>query len=270
MLEFWHVPRLATLDRQCRLSLCLMLGSAALAACTQQRADDESRLPLRQVQDSGQNRALSFDGLDDYATTGTAQFPIGSGTQTISAWFEVESIAGKHALITLRKDGDSGIEFALQDGLLGAWRTYGNRTLVVATTPVTTGVWHHAAYTFDGTTNQIYLDGALVANSTNEPNERTPTTCWLGTLDGTNDLFKGTVDDFRVFNVARSSAQIAAEAAGNVSSDEPGLVLYLPCNELGGNLIYDHSPLANDGQLGDGIEPRLPRRVASGTPDDGT
>jgi concanavalin A-like lectin/glucanase superfamily protein len=258
------VPLFSVCSR--RLSLFTLLACGALGACTAQQGDDGPSELVRRVPETSQNRALTFDGVDDYATTGTAQFPSGRGAQTISVWFEVEAISGKHALITLRKDIDSGVELALQDGLVGAWRVYGNRTLVIGTTPVTAGVWHHAAYTFDTMTNQIYVDGALVASTASAPDERTPTTCWLGTLDGTNDLFKGNIDDFRVFGVMRTSTQIANEAAGMFSTKDPGLVLYLPCNENGGSVVYDHSPLANDGELGDGIEPRLPTRITPGAP----
>lgn len=240
--------------------------ACTLASCTEQTADDGAAPLVRQDPGSSGNQALSFDGLDDYATAGTAQFPAGHNPQTISAWFELEASAGRHALITLRKDGDSGVEVGLQDGLLGAWRVYGNRTLLIATTPVTTGGWHHAAYTFDMTTNQIYVDGVLVASSTNLPDERTPTTCWLGTLNGTSDLFRGSIDNFRVFNVVRSEAQIAAEAGGTFSSTDPGLVLDLPCNEDSGKIVFDHAGLGNDAELGDGIEQRTPTRVASGAP----
>lgn len=210
--------------------------------------------------------ALAFDGVDDYATTGTAQFPVGTKPQTLSARFEVETINGKHALITLRKDEDSGVELGLRDGLLGAWRVYGNRTLALATTPVSTGQWHHAAYTFDMFTVRLYLDGTLVASSTNTPDERTPTTCWLGTLDGVRDLFQGNLDDFRVSKSVRTAEEIAGEAAGKPSSSDPELVLDLPCDEDGGSVLYDHSPRANDGQLGDGVDQRMPHRVNSGVP----
>jgi Concanavalin A-like lectin/glucanases superfamily len=261
------VPRLASLDRSW-VSVFVALACGTLGACTQERADDGPSGLVRRAVESDQNLALSFDGVDDYATTGTAQFPIGRGTQTISAWFELDTSAGKHALITLRKDGDSGVELAIQDGLVGAWRVVGSRTLVTAPTPVTTGVWHHAAYTFDATTNQIYVDGVLVASTTTVPDDRTPTTCWLGTLDGTSDLFAGTIDDFRVFDVVLTSAQIMAEFAGKIVSGDPVLVLDLPCNESSGSLVYDRSPFENDGDLGDGIESRMPTRVVSGAPDD--
>jgi hypothetical protein len=269
MVDYARVLRRATICRQSWLARALLLSTAALAGCTTQNSDDASgSLPPRVVPLTTGNSALSFDGVHDYATTGTAQFPVGRGPQTISAWFESADIDGKHALITLRKDEDSGVELGVNDGLVGAWRVYGNRTLLSATAPITVGTWHHLAYSFDGTTNQLYLDGAVVESSTNLPDERTPTTSWLGTLDGTNDLFNGSIDDFRVFNVTRTAAQIASEFAGKFSIGDAGLVLDLPCNESGGSTVYDHSPVANDGRLGDGVDQNMPTRVVSGAPDD--
>jgi hypothetical protein len=262
------VSPFASLARASGLIFWGVFLCVAPVACTESSDAGGPTELVRHVPPSNSNLALSFDGVGDYATTGTAEFPIGRGTQTLSVWFEASDVSGKHALLTLRKDEDSGVEFGLEDGLVSAWRVFGNRLLVAAPTAIAAGGWHHAAYSFDTTTNQIYVDGALVASSTTVPDDRTPTTSWLGTLDGTSDLFKGAIDDFRVFNVARSSEQIAAEAAGNFSSDDPGLVLDLPCDESAGNVVYDHSDLGNDGELGDGIAERAPARVDSGAPSD--
>lgn len=233
----------------------------ALAACTQASADGGPDHLDRQFEDSGQNFALSFDGFDDYATSATAQFPDGRHEQTLSAWFMVDALAERAALLTLRKDWDSGIELGLRQGLVGAWRVYGDRQQVIAKTAITTGSWHHAAYTFDGTTNQLYVDGALVASSTELPDKRTPTSCWLGTLDGARDLFAGRMDDVHVFETARSAEQIAAEFAGKFAPSDPGLVLNLTFDESAGDLVFDHSDRENDGQLGDGVAPHMPERV---------
>jgi len=232
-----------------------------LAACTEPRADAGPDHLERRFSDSGQNFALSFDGVDDYATSATAQFPDGRHEQTLSTWFMVDTLAERVALLTLRKDFDSGVELGLRQGLLGAWRLYGDRQLVIAKTAISTGKWHHAAYTFDGTSNQLYVDGALLASSADLPDKRTPTTCWIGTLDGTRDLFQGRMDDVHVFETARSAEQLAAEFAGNFSHGELGLVLDLTFNESSGSVVFDHSQLENDGQLGDGVAQRMPGRV---------
>ena len=239
----------------------------ALVGCTETNRDGGPSRLERAYEDSGQNFALSFDGADDYLTCATALFPDGRHEQTLSAWFSVDSLADRAALLTLRKDFDSGIELGLRQGLLGAWRVYGDRQLAIAKAAITTGTWHHAAYTFDGTSNRLYVDGALVGSSGDLPDKRTPTSAWLGTLDGTRDLFEGRLDGVRVFETARSAEQIAGEFAGKVAADEPGLVLDLTFDESAGNaLVFDHSAQQNDGQLGDGVPLRMPKRVPANLP----
>ncbi len=244
-----------------RPSLAALIAFTLLSACTEQRADTGPDHLERRFEDSGQNFALSFDGIDDYATSATAQFPDGRHEQTLSLWFMVDALAERAALLTLRKDFDSGIELGLRQGLVGAWRVYGDRQLVIAKTAVSTGKWHHAAYTFDGSTNQLYVDGALLASSGDLPDKRTPTTCWIGTLDGTRELFQGKLDEAHVFESVRSAEQLSAEFAGNFPSNEPGQVLDLPFNESAGSVIFDHSARENDGQLGDGVQQRMPARL---------
>ena len=249
-----------------RQALLGAMSALTALACTEPRADGGPDHLERQFEDSGQNFALSFDGVDDYATSATAMFPDGRHEQTLSTWFTVGTLAERVALLTLRKDFESGVEVGLRQGLLGAWRVYGDRQLVIAKNAISTGKWHHVAYTFDGTTNQLFVDGARVATSGDLPDKRTPTTCWLGTIDGTRDLFQGQLDDVHVFETVRSAEQIAGEFAGNSPKNEPGLVLDLTFDESAGNVLFDHSEQANDGQLGDGVRQRMPERVRANLP----
>ncbi len=235
----------------------------ALCGCTQTDVDPGPTALERHVDDSGQDDALSFDGVDDYLTTGTAQFPDGHATQTLSAWFQLDAIAGKQALLSVRKDFESGVELGVSEGIVTAWRVFGDRVLVAAPKAIKAGEWHHAAFTYDGSTDQLFLDGALVASSENLPDKRTPTSCWLGSLDGATDFFHGTLDDVHVFEAVRTPEQLGAEQTADVSASEDALVLDLTFDESDGSTVYDHSPFANDGLLGDGIEQRMPTRARS-------
>ncbi len=251
------VPRaLRALSPELSVALC-----AGLTACTQTSDLGPSSLE-RHVDDSGENRALSFDGQDDYATTGTAEFPDGLSAYALSTWFRLDGLSGKQAFITVRKDLDSGLGLGVNDGIVTAWRVYGDRTLVAAPKAVSVDTWHHAAYTYDGTTNRLYVDGALADSSDTAPDKRTPTTCWLGTLEGTTELLHGSLDDVHVFEVLRSADQIASELTTRVPANDPGLVLDLTFDESQGPIVYDHSSLHNDGELGDGVAQRMPSRVS--------
>jgi Concanavalin A-like lectin/glucanases superfamily len=268
LLDWGRVTWPASLHTRREL-LLLALTCHLLGACTEPRSDNgPSDLPLRQIEDSGHNYALVFDGVQQYATTGTADFPRARYAQTLSVRFMVDTISGKHAFLTLRKDFDSGVEFGINNGFVSAWRVHGGEVLATATTPVSTGVWHHAAYLFepndpinpdDTGIDHVYVDGvAAPSGVTGLIDRRTPTTCWLGTLDGTRDLFQGKLDNVLVFK------DYVIAAAGDGAPSETALVLNLPFNEDPDNLtVFDHSSRANDGRLGDGIEQHAPTRILS-------
>ena len=87
---------------------------------------------------------------------------------------------------------------------------------IIGATPVSSNVWHHAAVTYDGMTWRLYLDGqldaTLAANAT--PRFDSIQHFGLGTaLNSTGvaaGFFDGVMDEARVWNSARSLAQIQA------------------------------------------------------------
>src|SRR5437868_12937842 len=58
--------------------------------------------------------ALSFNGINDYATAGNAGFPAASVPQTISLWVNYVATTATQDFIVLRLDFDSGIQIGLR------------------------------------------------------------------------------------------------------------------------------------------------------------
>jgi hypothetical protein len=221
--------------------------------------------------DSGQDQALSFDGADDYASTGTAGFPFARYPQTVSFWLKPAASGGsEQTVLTLRKDSESGVRVGLCAGALCAKSVYArNNVFAQATTPLPMGEWHHIAYLFDGSDNAphhtIYLDGVVAATGTTLPEKRTPTAGYLGSNDGAELFFAGELDELRIWSVARNASQIADEIAGQAPQQEPpDLVAYYTFNEVSGARVVDHSGRGNHALLGDGVASRMPQRVPSG------
>jgi hypothetical protein len=235
----------------------------ALAACSS--ADGGANQPAF-AKDSGFDYAVEFDGVDDYASTGSARFPVAYAPQTISLWANPAGGAAKQGLVTLRRDFESGVELGFQGTTPSAWRVYGAASPITGTAALAPGTWHHLAYVYDGTLHRVFADGVVVATSTLAANERTPTLGWIGTLDGVADLFHGKLDEVRVWNAALDPATIAAEANGTEPFDDGTLVAYWSFDESGGARAYDRSPSGNDAELGDGIDTREPKRVLSDAP----
>ncbi len=128
-------------------------------------------------------------------------------------------------------------------------------------------VWHHVAYTFDATTTTLYVDGTAVDSQANPTDERTPTSVWLGTLDGTRELFAGLMDEVRVWTVARTAAQVAADQRHTAPGAVNGLVAYWTFDDVSsGGHALDASGNGNTITLGDGVAGAMPSRVVSDAP----
>jgi hypothetical protein len=211
--------------------------------------------------------ALSFDGGKDYATAADAGFPIALGPQTLEMWIRSEQTSGTQDFLVLRTDFSSGVQVGFHDGALAAWRVYADRVLVAAPAAPPADTWFHVAYSYDGTTHLLYVNGALADSETVPADDRTPTSVWLGSADGSSNMFKGQMDEVRVWTTTRTAAQIAADMAHAPAGPQQGLVAYWTFDDaINGGRSIDLSGSGNDLTLGDGVAAMMPTRVASTAP----
>ena len=139
-----------------------------------------------------------------------------------------------------------------QEGAAGA--SPGANHPVTGTTPIVNDVWYHAAATYDGTTWRLYLNGVLEAESIVGQPARDDGTLpgALGTtLDATatpSGFFDGTVDEARVWSVARTQAEIRA----TMNAENPfdgALVARWGLDEGAGTTVGDSAVPAQDGTI---------------------
>jgi hypothetical protein len=216
------------------------------------------------------NLALSFDGVTQYATAGNGGFPAASAGQTVEMWvnFPAPTATTTADFLTMRMDLTSGIEIGIHDGALAIWRVYVDRVLAQAPTLPSANSWHHVAYTYDLTNNTLYVDGVSVDAEMTATDDRTPSTVWLGTLDGASQLYAGKLDEIRVWTLVRSPAEIQADLKHSPPGPVPGLVAYWTFDDgADTGRALDASGMGNDVTLGDGITANMPTRVPSTAPD---
>jgi hypothetical protein len=191
--------------------------------------------------------SLVFDGVDDHVSMGVAP-ALGLSTFTVEAWVKREgrgSVAdtgvGGLKLVPIAGKGrgegdgstvDCNYAFGFAGDVLGADfedMASGANHPVLGKTEVPLGEWHHVAATYDGATWRLYLDGRLDAERTVNATPRADSIQHFAigtalTAAGTPaGRLHGSVDEVRVWNVARSGEQLATWMFTPLRS-APGLV----------------------------------------------
>jgi RHS repeat-associated protein len=137
-------------------------------------------------------------------------------------------------------------------------------TSVASITTIQAGVWYHVAGTYSANGFlRIYVNGVLesslaISGVTRMTNGNP---LIIGGAANNNYGLVGTLDDVRVWGVARSAAEIAAAFQTTLTGTEPGLAAYYTFNEAAGTAALDRTPAGRHGLIG-----HLTQRVVSTAP----
>ncbi|MDO8728838.1 MAG: LamG domain-containing protein [bacterium] len=211
--------------------------------------------PTRAIGKIGQG--LSFDGFNDYVNTGIANLPSTNAPKTFSLWvYRRSSTSG----VPLSIGGNScNVEYFRGNGTL---YKCGDSPIVSPNIFVSNNVWTHIVYTFDGTTNKLYLNGALNGSSVTAHDAGAITNSNIGRRSiGSTYEFDGEIDDVRVYNRAltgdeikrlyRIGATLKINTSINNDSLKNGLVGYWSFDgkDVAGVTALDRSGNNNNGTL---------------------
>ncbi len=205
------------------------LGLAAAVACL---AGAPAAL---HAQPFGLWTAFDGDGLAD-THNGSLQIPDSpalnpTGAITIEAWVSLtvpsanqdcRSIIGKD----YKQSYWMGVCNSASSPTGAVLRSYVRGTSSVLTGgPVPSGIWTHLAITSDGVTRNHYVDGELVATF-HDSGPPTGSTAALQIGGDANWVYSpnGSVNEVRLWNVARTQAEIQADINVHLGSAQPGLV----------------------------------------------
>jgi Concanavalin A-like lectin/glucanases superfamily len=200
-------------------------GSASDAAQAHVLIDLMNDLPLGNA-----NRTVEFwayikptdwvgekNELFVYGTPGTTATAIGLDFGTN----EVAGMAGNHATLNPITNGGFNVDSTAYLGVTSA-----------------ASQWVHIAMTWDGTTLRTYVNGVARIMTTGTGGITTLATgrspLSLGCSPFNNNCFNGLFDELRVWNVARSPAEIMASHDKALVGNEAGLVGYWKFDEAPG------------------------------------
>ncbi|OQX25389.1 MAG: hypothetical protein BWK80_15880, partial [Desulfobacteraceae bacterium IS3] len=202
------------------------------------------------------NNALTFDGANDYVTVSPIPAWANSSPMTIEAWIKTSD--GKLVNDILSWGNSSimnGVEFRTTNGKLQLLKNP-TAASVTSATSVNTGNWTHIAAVKDASNNVIlYVNGIQDASGSLSTDSITADLFYIGVLNwggiSLTSCFNGQIDEVRIWNVARTQAEIKQYMNTALTGAESGLVAYYNFDQTSGTTLPDlaTTPTADNGTL---------------------
>lgn len=219
------------------------------------------------LQSQQQQVGLNFDGTNDYIQTNFSGV-LGANSRTVEAWVKTTATSGENLVTTWGTEAVNGGRFTIRlSNISGTLRlrVENKGSGVNGNIVLNDGNWHHIAVVYDDAASasskyKTYVDGVLDL----ETGLSTP----LNTIQDTNMIigrrinpslgghFNGTIDEVRVWSVARTAAEITASMNTEICTVPASLVAYFKFNEgaIGGSntaitSVADSSAFASTGVL---------------------
>ena len=234
-------------------------------------------------QGGGESRsALNFDGGDRVIIAD--QPALNPSTMTVETWVNFERLAygdgwsptDSQLFVTKGGETTQGCYWFWQGGssprdiglafVIGP--SHSSPALVGASVALQTDRWYHIAGTYDGSSMVLYLDGQMVAsNQVGAAVIGNSSPLYLGFNDAWPFYLTGQMDDVRLWNYARTEAEIRAAMHSTLTGNEPGLAGCWDFNEpANSQIVRDRSPNGCHGQLGSSpaLDGDDPTRVVRG------
>lgn len=170
-----------------------------------------------------QGKALQLDGRSGYVSVPDSP-GLRPAALTLAAWFKLKSVPVEHGVTVVCKPQRKApwvfpflswmirINTATQiEAAVGAGGNYGGSFAPPA--PLTAGVWHHVALTYDGRVLRAYLDGAALGGETSigAAIDYGPYPVLIGAdfgADPVADFFPGQIDQVALWSAALDAAAL--------------------------------------------------------------
>ncbi len=203
---------------------------------------------------SGGGNAVHFNGTSSYVDLGTGV--VLPQTFTEEAW--IYSGSGNdgqfHGFIGYQVGGSSALRTPsmwIFDGnaIHGGFGDGTNFYYYITGNVILQNTWNHIAQTYDGVSLKVYVNGTQITTlpTNNQPPANTiPYNIGVKNIGRVDNYFKGDMDEVRLWNIARTQAQIQADMNRSIAVSSTGLVAYYKMDEGVGLSIVD----ANAGATG--------------------
>ena len=221
---------------------------------------------------NAQGSGLSFTGGQKVTIPNSSILNLGTGAFTFEANIKASIGASSfiEVILSNRASSGGGFMLGLYNGYLftqlgGVAPNIGSGEGV----NIADGICHHVAVTRSSAgTLLFYLDGVKYYESASSVSINSTGNFLIGSdpRDASGDYFNGSIDEIRIWNVARSASDIKTYSGIPLGSGKTGLAALWDFNETTGQTVTDNSANAINGTLGttQTVESTDPVRVNAG------
>ncbi|MBU2578389.1 DUF2341 domain-containing protein, partial [Patescibacteria group bacterium] len=198
---------------------------------------------------------LKFDGINDYVGVPSNTSLKPTSALSFGGWVKLNIVlSSQPASFPLIMDkynlaGFSGYGILFNRGTDALFCRFGNgsalKDISISGAGSLLGTnWNHILCTFDGNIRKIYINGVEKASTTETFTQaQNDENLYLGTYDSTMHFFNGFIDQVRIYNYARTPAQIAWDY------NRGGPVGWWKLDECEGVVAHDSAAPSNDGAI---------------------
>ena len=178
---------------------------------------------------------LDFDGTDDYLTVPDNNALDLTTNYTLEAWVKADGFTWLGGIISkYNSNGSDG--YVLRSNSSSPYTGISFDGAETANGALQQGVWHHIAAVKNGNVRKIYVDGVEVALSGGSAHTVVANSDALiigkdFLPDANRRFWNGKIDEIRIWNVAKTQAQVQALKDSELVGNESGLVLYYNFNQ---------------------------------------
>jgi fibro-slime domain-containing protein len=157
-----------------------------------------------------ESSSYKFDGIDDYISAPDDSALAPKNAISVTAWVNLETVSGPRAIVGI------GTQTYPIGYLLKKRETTDRFSIelfrfadVSGTNTIPLNKWIFLAITYNRDSLKLYEDGNVSGSGiATLPVNSVPGKFQIGAIDGPNQLFKGKIDDVRIYDQALSSVQI--------------------------------------------------------------
>ena len=262
------MSRLSSLFKVMLLGLSLLLTTLILLA------------PTSFADDPDPGFALRFDGVSDLVMldrTDLMMDPVWTNTKTVEVWVKPTGTA----TCTVTPPAPCGVAhidaifgdrarwWGISRGTIGGedriwvWNTEVGNNIQQIGIPYTVGEWVHIALVHSDGVLYAYKNGIEIGHIDSGPTEQplggigtpnNPVLYFGGIINNAdrNWTFEGEIDEVRIWNTARTPAELVANMNHPLTGSEPGLAAYYQMSDGSGTSLTDDSGHGWTGTLLDG------------------